>query len=192
MGKDHLPTSYVNGSPKIIDGPIVLVEYDPKWPELFAKEAARIRSALGDKALLIEHVGSTPVPRLPAKPIIDILLVVANSANEVEYAPELERAGYTLLIREANWHEHRLFKGPDTDINLHVFSVGDGEIWRMLTFRDRLRSNPEDRDLYVRTKRELAKRKWKYVQDYADAKSEVVETILKKVNSPLSDQFRSA
>ena len=92
--------------------------------------------------------------------------------------PPMHRAGYVLRIREPDWHQHRLFKGPDTSINLHVFSEGSSEIERMLRFRDWLRSHLEDRDLYLSTKRELAQRTWKYTQNYADAKSEVVEQIL--------------
>jgi GrpB-like predicted nucleotidyltransferase (UPF0157 family) len=127
---------------------ILIVDYDPQWPELFAREADRIRSVLGSLALRIEHAGSTSVPGLAAKPIIDLLLVVADSAQEDAYAPALEAAGYVLHIRELNWYEHRMFKGPDTDINLHVFSSGCPEIDRMLMFRDWLRSNAADRDLY--------------------------------------------
>jgi GrpB-like predicted nucleotidyltransferase (UPF0157 family) len=145
---------------------ILLVDYDPQWSELFACEADRIRSVLGSLALRIEHVGSTSVPGLAAKPIVDLLLVVANSA------------GYVLRIRELTWYEHRMFKGPDTDINLHVFSSGCPEIDRMLMFRDWLRSNAADRDLYARTKAALSEKEWVYVQNYADAKTAVIEEII--------------
>lgn len=159
--------------------PIIrLCPYDPDWPRLFAREAARIQSALGPRALLLEHAGSTAVPDLPAKPVIDIVLAVADSADEPAYLPALERAAYTLRFREPAWHEHRLLNGPDTPVNLHVFSEGCPEIDRMLVFRDWLRANPGDRDLYARTKRALAQREWASVQDYADAKTAVVEEIL--------------
>lgn len=159
-------------------GHIQIVDYDPAWPRLFEREAERIQVVLGDRALLIEHAGSTSVPGLAAKPIIDVLLVVADSADESTYAPALEAAGYVLRIREPDWHEHRLFKGPDTDINLHVFSLGSTEINRMLLFRNWLRGNASDRQLYESTKRELASKDWKYTQNYADAKTTVVEEIL--------------
>ncbi len=141
-------------------------------------EARRIQAALGDRVLLIEHVGSTSVPELAAKPRIDMLLVVADSADEPAYVPDLEAAAYALRIREPDWYEHRMFNGPDTAINLHVFSPGSPEIDRMLLFRNWLRSNTADRQLYERTKRELARVNWKYIQNYADAKTAVVEEIL--------------
>ncbi len=170
------------GEPHRHDAPITLWEYDPTWPGLFSREERRIRTALGVRAIRVEHVGSTSVPDLAAKPIIDILLVVADSADESTYVPALEAEGYVLRIREPDWYQHRLVKGPDTDINLHVFSTGAREIDRMLAFRDLLRTNPDTRILYARAKRKLARRTWKYVQNYADAKSEIVERILASAN----------
>jgi GrpB-like predicted nucleotidyltransferase (UPF0157 family) len=158
--------------------PIVLADYAPEWPALFAREERRIRAILGDQVVRIDHVGSTSVPGLAAKPIIDISLAVPDSSDEPAYVPALEAAGYVLRIREPDWHEHRLFKGPDTDINLHVFTVGSEEIEKHLRFRDWLRTHPEDRDRYLSTKRELAARRWKYVQHYADAKTQVIVDIL--------------
>src|SRR5579863_5973367 len=166
------------GEPQRLDGQIELCAYDVSWPGLFEREAQRVHAVLGDRVLRLEHVGSTSVPGLPAKPIIDMLLVVAHSAREDAYVPPMEAAGYVLRIREPEWYEHRLFKGPDTNINLHVFSAGCIEIDRMLRFRDHLRGNAPDRTLYAETKRELASRHWRYVQEYADAKTEVVEAII--------------
>jgi len=166
------------GELKPLDQPILIVDHDPNWPVLFEREAQRIRTVLGDRVLSIDHVGSTSVPGLAAKPIIDILLVLDNTANESTYVPSLEAAGYVLRIREPEWFEHRVFKGPDTNVNLHCFSKGCSEIDRMITFRDLLRTNEADRLLYERTKRELAAQTWKYVQSYADAKTAVVQEIL--------------
>jgi GrpB-like predicted nucleotidyltransferase (UPF0157 family) len=165
------------------NGPIVLAKYDDEWPRLFEREAERIRAALGGRVLLLEHVGSTSVPELAAKPKIDIVLVVADSADEPAYVPALESAGYVLHVREPDWYEHRNLKGPDTAITLHVFSPGCPEIGRMLLFRDWLRANAADRQLYERTKRELAQQTWKYTQNYADAKSAVVEEILARARA---------
>src|SRR6185437_16090252 len=150
-----------------LNGQIQLVDYDPAWPRLFEREAARVRATLGDRVLALEHVGSTSVPGLAAKPRIDMLLVVADSADEPAYVPALEAAGYVLRIREPDWYEHRMFNGPETDLNLHVLSQGCPEIGRMLLFRNWLRRHDDDRQLYERTKRELAQRDWKYTQNYA-------------------------
>jgi GrpB-like predicted nucleotidyltransferase (UPF0157 family) len=157
---------------------IQIVKYDPVWPDLYAREAGRIRSALGGRALRIEHAGSTSVPGLAAKPVIDVVLEVADSAAEGAYAADLGTCGYTLAIREPGWFEHRLFRLGEPNINLHVFSSGCQEIDRMVMFRDWLRANAADRALYERTKQALAQREWERVQDYADAKTAVVEEIL--------------
>jgi GrpB-like predicted nucleotidyltransferase (UPF0157 family) len=176
------------GEPLRHDAPIALAEYDPGWPERFSHEERRIRKALGGRALRVEHVGSTSVPGLAAKPIIDILLVVASSADESTYVPALEVEGYVLRIREPEWHQHRLLKDPGSTVHLHVFSAGSIEVDRMLRFRDRLRTDPVARELYARTKRELGAQIWKYVQNYADAKSKVVERIL--AGAPLRHRQR--
>lgn len=165
------------------DAPITLAEYDPRWPALFDREAARIRTVLGDADVRIEHVGSTSVPGLAAKPIIDILLAVPDSADEQAYVPALESAGYVLRIREPHWFEHRLFNGPDTSINLHVFTVGAAEIDRMLLFRDRLRADDADRDAYLQVKRDLAKRTWRHMQQYADAKTAIIQQIMARASA---------
>jgi GrpB-like predicted nucleotidyltransferase (UPF0157 family) len=160
------------------NAPIILAGYDPGWPLLYAREAARIRAALGDRAVRVEHVGSTSVPGLAAKPVIDILLAVPDSSDERAYVPALQAAGYVLRIREPDRFEHRMFNGPDTDIHLHVFTVGAAEIDRMLLFRDWLRANDADRDAYLQVKRDLARQTWRHVQHYADAKSAIVEQII--------------
>jgi GrpB-like predicted nucleotidyltransferase (UPF0157 family) len=182
MTEEQLQRTVV-GELKPHDAPITLVEYDPAWPKNFSREAKRIKAALGERAIMVEHVGSTSVPGLVAKPIVDILLAVANSADEPSYVPALEAAGYVLRIREPDWHQHRLFKGPDTNINLHVFTQGSEEILRTLTLRDWLRTNEADRELYARSKKALASKNWKYVQNYADAKSEVIEEILERAKA---------
>lgn len=165
-------------SPPEHNASIKLSEYDRAWPDLYEAEATRINKALGDRIIRLEHVGSTSVPGLCAKPIIDILLEVADSSNERAWLPLLEAKGYTLKIREPDWHQHRMLKGPDTDLNLHVFSAGSSESERLLRLRDWLRLHPDDRREYEAAKRELAGRTWKYVQHYADAKTQVIEAIL--------------
>ena len=177
LSEDQIRSATV-GALRPRSGPIQLVDYDPQWPQIFQREADRVQAALGNYALLIEHVGSTSVPGLAAKPIVDILLVVANSADETAYVPVLESAGFRLRIREPEWYQHCVLKGPESDINLHVFSAGCPEIDRMLSFRDRLRSDESDRRRYELAKRTLAQRDWKYTQNYADAKTAVIEEII--------------
>jgi len=162
---------------------IYLADYDPNWPVLYDREAARIRAVLGNTAIQIEHAGSTSVPGLAAKPIIDIVLAVPDSADEAAYVPAMEAAGYLLRAREPDWFEHRMFKGPDTNINLHVFTAGAAEIDKMLLFRDWLRANPADREAYLQVKRDLAERTWRHVQHYADAKSAIVEQIVARARA---------
>ena len=166
------------GGPRLLLGPVEIHDYDPDWPRLYEREEERIRAALRDRVIRIEHVGSTSVSGLPAKPLIDVALEVPDSADEAAYLPALEATGYSLRIREPDWFEHRLLKGPDTDVNVHVFSAGCEEVDRMLVFRDWLRENAADRELYAVKKRELAGREWKYMQQYADAKTSVVNEIM--------------
>ena len=157
---------------------IRLVDYDAAWSELFEQQAGRIRKALGEVALRVEHIGSTSVADLSAKPIIDILLVVVNSGDEESYLPNLEQAGYQLRVREPGGDEHRMLRTPMRDVHIHVYSIGCGEIERCLVFRDRLRASVEDRELYAQTKRDLAARDWSDTNAYAAAKTSVIEAII--------------
>ena len=171
------------GRPRPLLGPVEIHDYDPEWPRLYEREEERIRAVLGNRVIRVEHVGSTSVPGLPAKPLIDVALEVPDSADEATYVPPLEATGYSLRIREPDWFEHRLLKGPDTDVNVHVFSAACEEVNRMLLFRDWLRGNAADRELYAVKKRELAEREWKYMQQYADAKTSVVNEIMARATA---------
>ena len=157
---------------------IEIADYDPRWPQESELHRNAILAALGSVALRIEHIGSTSVPWLAAKPIVDILLVVADSGNEAAYLPSLEAAGYALRVREPEFYEHRMLRTPRRDVHLHIFSAGCVEIERYLTFRNRLRSNSHDRQRYESTKRALAAQPWPDMDAYADAKTEVVESII--------------
>jgi GrpB-like predicted nucleotidyltransferase (UPF0157 family) len=159
---------------------ITIVDYDPNWPEQFEKHANVISNALGETALRIEHIGSTAVPELRSKPIIDILVAVSNSADESTYLPQLETAGYLLRVREPDWNEHRMFRTPERDVHIHIYSVDCPEIQRNLRFRDRLRQNAGDRNLYEGVKRQLATKQWSDMDAYAKAKTEVIEQILRR------------
>lgn len=166
-----------------LEGPIPIADYDPRWPSQFERLRASILGALGESALTVEHVGSTAVPGLAAKPVIDVVLTVLDSAQEAVYEPVLSRLGFELQVREPAWFEHRMLTRSGPDTNLHVFSTGCPEITCMKLFRDWLRACPRDRDLYERTKRTLAQRHWRRVQDYADAKSNVVAEIMEHASS---------
>ncbi|MEV0072241.1 GrpB family protein [Amycolatopsis sp. NPDC050768] len=174
---DEIRESWVDEPPRL-DTTVTLAEYDSQWPVLFEREAERIRTALGENVVLLEHVGSTSVPGLAAKPIIDILLEVPDSDDEDAYVPALEAAGYRLVIREPDWEKHRCFTGTDPKVNLHVHSPGNGQTERYLLFRDRMRTHPQELATYLAKKRTLAAKTWTYIQHYADAKSEVIDEIV--------------
>jgi GrpB-like predicted nucleotidyltransferase (UPF0157 family) len=160
-----------------------IIDHDPNWPTKFESHASIIDRALGSTALQIEHIGSTSVPGLAAKPIIDILVVVQDSTDESTYLPQLEAAGYILRVREPEWNEHRMFKTPEHDVHIHIYSANCPEIQRNLIFRDHLRRNIDDRQRYEQTKRELAAKEWSNMNEYADAKTEVIESIIAAAQS---------
>jgi GrpB-like predicted nucleotidyltransferase (UPF0157 family) len=166
---------------ELIGGPekreITLVEYDPRWPRRFVRERDRIATALGPTAVRIDHIGSTAVPGLAAKPIVDIAVSVPDVHDESSYLAGLECAGYELRVREPG---HRMLRTAARDVHVHVWTAGGEWEQRHLNFRDRLRRSAEDRVLYERVKREIAARDWPTMNDYADAKSEVIGDILSR------------
>jgi GrpB-like predicted nucleotidyltransferase (UPF0157 family) len=177
-------TSMTVGPLSPLSGPLEVRDYDPAWPDAYRRKASRVIEALGERVVTLEHVGSTSVPGLAAKPIIDMVLEVPDSSDEPAYVPALEAAGYALRIREPSWFEHRMLRPPDRSAHLHVFSAGCPETRRMVRFRDHLRTSAADRELYATTKRELAAREWKYMQQYADAKTDVVAEIMARATAP--------
>jgi len=157
---------------------IHIVDYDESWPLKFSKNSQTISEALGDVVVGIEHIGSTSVPGLAAKPIIDILLILKDSSDESKYLEKMESAGFVLRVREPDFHEHRMFRTMDKDVHIHVLSEGSAEIDRYLVFRDRLRNSESDRQAYEKVKRKLAKGEWEDMNDYANAKTQIVERII--------------
>ncbi|MDQ1616386.1 MAG: hypothetical protein QOJ60_2325 [Actinomycetota bacterium] len=174
---------YLTGRQRL-DGPVLLAEPEAAWLRTGEELIARIRAAIGDTAQELEHVGSTSIPGLPAKPVIDLVLGVPDPSDEPAYVQAVEELGYELHLREPEWHEHRLLKHTDPTVNLHVFAADSGEIERMVGFRDWLRTHPEDFALYLDAKHELSGRTWRWVQDYADAKGQVVELIMQRAGLP--------
>jgi GrpB-like predicted nucleotidyltransferase (UPF0157 family) len=177
--EDYL-TSITIGERKPHNDTIYLAPYDPNWPSLFTELATRVRTALAERVLLLEHVGSTAIAGLCAKPVIDMVLAVEDAADEASYLPPLAAQGFRLRLREPDWFEHRLLNPDDIKGHLHVFSAGCTEIDRMLAFRDWLRAHDDDRRLYEKTKVALAAQTWRHVQNYADAKTAVVREILQR------------
>ena len=155
--------------------PIVLADYDAQWPAHFADHRARIVAALGARAVLVEHIGSTSVPGLAAKPIIDVLLVVSDVEDEPAYLPALVAAGYELRVREPG---HRMVRPALRDAHVHIYPVGHAEVTACIAFRDQLRRSEADRAAYEAVKRELARRSWLDMNYYARAKTEIIRTVL--------------
>lgn len=153
---------------------LVLADYDPQWPQAYLEHAQRIRAALGPAAVQIEHIGSTSVPGLAAKPIIDVLVTVKDITAEEDYLDQLLHVGYDLRVREPG---HRLVRTPARDVHVHVMEAGDKAASDYLLFRDHLRADTEDRDLYERTKRALIEQDWADMNAYAEAKTGVITEI---------------
>jgi GrpB-like predicted nucleotidyltransferase (UPF0157 family) len=160
-------------------GRVRLVRSRAEWPDRFVRERARIAEALGEAARLIEHVGSTAIPGLDAKPIVDILVAVADPTDPSTRAA-LEGAGYVLRVDE---DDHRMFRTPERDVHVHLWVAGTADVTRHLEFRDRLRASEADRRAYARRKHELAGREWEDINDYADAKGPLIEEILARARS---------
>ena len=160
---------------------IVIEEYDPAWADRFAAAVAPLPGVLGDQIVAVEHVGSTSVPGLAAKSIIDIDLVIADTADESRYLPALETLGYRLVLREPWWYGHRMLVSAAEDVHLHVWPQGAPEPIRHRLFRDWLRAHPEDRDLYASTKRRLAHDTAAAPGDYNLAKNAVIDDIYARI-----------
>jgi GrpB-like predicted nucleotidyltransferase (UPF0157 family) len=162
---------------------VSVVESDPTWPSTFEELAMRIRGCLGDQVLALEHVGSTSVAGLAAKPVIDIDITVADSSDEASYVPALAGAGFELLLREPGWHQHRCMVCRSPRANLHVWSPDSPEAIRHRMFRDWLREHPDDRGRYADAKRvsAAATTSGDGVMDYNQRKQPVIREILDRM-----------
>ena len=160
---------------------VVIEDYDPAWVDRFAAVDSSLHEVLGGLIVDVEHVGSTSVPGLPAKPVIDVDLLLADTADESGYAPALERLGYRLVLREPWWYGHRMLVSSTEDVHLHVWPRGAPEPVRHRLFRDWLRSHPEDRELYASTKRRLARDTVDRPGDYSLAKNDVIDDIYARI-----------
>ena len=159
---------------------IEVADPDPAWPQRYDDLAGRIRQALGWRVLQLEHVGSTSVPGLAAKPVIDIDLTVADPGREHDYVPALEAIGFRLVIREPWWYGHRTLRADEPPCNLHVFGFDSPELVRHRIFRDWLRGNPGERDRYAAAKRRAASEAnagGEHVMQYNARKQQVIREI---------------
>jgi GrpB-like predicted nucleotidyltransferase (UPF0157 family) len=170
-GDDELHTVLIGGREPVF---VELAGHDPAWAVRFETERTRIRAALGSQALCVEHIGSTAVPGIAAKPIVDILVELDDPDDEGAYVRRMEAAGYVLRVREPR---HRMFRTPERDVHVHVWPAGSDEADEYLLLRDRLRAHEGDRRLYEDAKRALAGRRWRDMNDYAEAKSTVIAEI---------------
>jgi GrpB-like predicted nucleotidyltransferase (UPF0157 family) len=153
---------------------LVLVPYDPAWADRFAAERARIADALGPAAVTIEHIGSTSVPGLAAKPIVDLLVTVVDVADEARYRPQLLAAGYVLRTREPG---HRLFRTPELDVHVHVLTDGVEAATAYLDLRDRLRTSAVARERYTAVKQAIIATGETDMNAYSDGKAVVIAAI---------------
>jgi GrpB-like predicted nucleotidyltransferase (UPF0157 family) len=161
--------------------PVEVVAPDPTWPAQYDEVRSRVATALGDRAVSVEHVGSTSVPGLWAKPVIDVDVTVADSADEAAYLPDLEAAGFELRVREPEWEEHRLVRGSEPASNVHVFSAGAVEPRRHRAFREWLATHPDDLAAYADLKRELAGRGFTDAMDYNNAKAALIYDLYEQI-----------
>lgn len=160
-------------------GPVQLVEYDSRWPQRFEVVRAELAGSLAERAIAIEHIGSTAVPGLVAKPIVDVLLTVPRVEPEDPYAPAIIALGYELRVREPG---HRMFRPPAGDVHVHVWAAGAQEVTDYLLLRDRLRASAADREAYAALKRELAGRDWPDLNYYAQAKGPLIAEIIARAH----------
>ncbi|KAJ5388681.1 hypothetical protein N7509_011222 [Penicillium cosmopolitanum] len=169
---------------RTVQPPITILEPNPVWPQRFEEVKEQIQNALGDIIIDIAHSGSTSVPGLPAKDIIDIDLSLKDATDERSYVKLLEDAGFRFLLREPRWHQHRFFveNWPGAyHVNLHVWGPDSPEVVRHRIFRDWLLRNPEDVKLYAKVKREAAEQSTiagDSMMDYTQRKDKTIQDIL--------------
>ncbi|PJJ70722.1 GrpB-like predicted nucleotidyltransferase (UPF0157 family) [Diaminobutyricimonas aerilata] len=173
-----MTTVEIVGGPEALE--ITLHDYDPRWPDVFVEHRNRIREALAPSVVEIEHIGSTSVPGLAAKPIVDIVVAVDDITAEEDYLEPLIAVGYELRVREPG---HRLVRTPARDVHVHLYERGAAAIDEYLLLRDHLRRDADDCALYERTKRSLLTRRWDDMNDYADAKTDVITAVKERARA---------
>jgi GrpB-like predicted nucleotidyltransferase (UPF0157 family) len=181
VSQEEVRRARVGAPEEVPDGTIEVRPSDPSWPQWYDEVELCVRKALGERVLHLQHIGSTSVPGLAAKPVVDIDVTVADSADEASYLPALEAAGFTLRVREPHWEEHRCLRLAEPACNLHVWSPGASEPQRHRAFRDWLRGHQEDREEYAALKSDLATRTFDSVMDYNNEKGALVYEIYERI-----------
>jgi GrpB-like predicted nucleotidyltransferase (UPF0157 family) len=168
--------------------PVYLVSYDPRWPSLFTLERSRVEAVLGSRAQAIEHVGSTAVPGLDAKPVIDLMVGVRDIRRADHCIRPLEGIGYSYWAENLNLERMLFVKFVDADRtsrthNLHVVEMG-GDLWNdRLVFRNYLRAHPKTAREYARLNHDLASRFRDDREAYTGAKTGFVSTVLERAKA---------
>jgi GrpB-like predicted nucleotidyltransferase (UPF0157 family) len=169
---------------ELVGGPepltVSLAEHDPRWAERFREHRDRILAALAGRDVEVHHIGSTAVPGLAAKPVVDLVVVVDDITAEEDHVEPLLAAGYVLRVREPG---HRLVRTPERDVHVHVYGRGDRAVEDYLLLRDHLRRDEGDRNRYEAVKRDLVTRRWEDTNDYADAKTAVITAIKERARA---------
>ena len=159
---------------------IKIVPYDKNWPLRYKTEKKKIEKAIASQEHHIEHVGSTSIEGLPAKPIIDIQVSIQDPNDESSFVPALEEQGYILRVREEG---HRMMRTSKLDVHIHICQIGSDWERRHLLFRDWLRHNETDRKAYGDLKEKLSKQSWETMNHYADAKGDLIQEITKRAEA---------
>jgi GrpB-like predicted nucleotidyltransferase (UPF0157 family) len=177
-----LQASFESGANQLIGesgrDPVALVGPTQEWAEMFAEIRTRLAAALGSTALRIEHVGSTSIPGIAAKPVIDVEISVADIEDEAAFVPQIEALGWVLRSREQG---HRYFRDPagtPRRVQVHVCQVGSKWEREHLLFRDYLRTHPERARAYEDLKRAASKRYETNRLAYTEAKGPFIEETL--------------
>jgi GrpB-like predicted nucleotidyltransferase (UPF0157 family) len=167
---------------QVANTPVVIADYDPHWPEMYEEERARIIDAIGTWLVDIQHVGSTSVPGMAAKPVVDIMPGVRTLDDDREFIGPMEALGYNFLpVDEDDIPERRYFRRGDPRLfHVHIAEIG-GEFWnKHLAFRDYLRAHPDTAAEYATLKRRLAAEYGSDRLGYTNAKSEFILGIEEK------------
>lgn len=175
---DPAENPWVEGAPRMEE--IAVVPYDPVWSQIYERVRNEIEGVLGSRVVAVEHIGSTAVPGLSAKPVIDIDLIISDPDQEEDYLPQLTELGFVLTIRERSWYRHRMLRRSSPRVNLHVFPPDSPEHIRHKLFRDWLRTNQTARAQYAAVKKQASKG-MDTVAGYNERKHAVVHEIYHQI-----------